>query len=149
MTSWDDRQTAFIFKLESSLGTKWMALFNGHIIHYAYNYFTYRHDRMERCCFTYPTLECLQALHDLEVKPHLIEMGLGPVIEYLPCNFNLQRICQFVSHCQREGSHYQTMIRDQEGAKDGINVKIVGEKEGVSLAAFSHTQWGNTHKGGG
>ena len=25
-------------------------------------------------------------------------------------------------------------------------VKIVGEKEGVSLAAFSYTQWGNTHK---
>ena len=31
----------------------------------------------------------------------------------------------------------------------GILVKIVGEKEGVSLVAFSHTQWGNTHKGGG
>ena len=28
-------------------------------------------------------------------------------------------------------------------------VKIMGEKEGVSLAAFLHTQWGNTHKGGG
>ena len=29
------------------------------------------------------------------------------------------------------------------------DVKIMGEKEEVSLAAFSHTQWGNTHKGGG
>ena len=28
-------------------------------------------------------------------------------------------------------------------------VKIVGEKEGVSLVAFSDIQWGNTHKGGG
>ena len=26
------------------------------------------------------------------------------------------------------------------------HVKIMGEKDGVSLAAFSHTQWGNTHK---
>ena len=30
-----------------------------------------------------------------------------------------------------------------------MSVKIMGEKEGVSLAAFSHTQWGNTLKGGG
>ena len=27
-------------------------------------------------------------------------------------------------------------------------VKIMGDKEGVSLVAFSHTQWGNTNKGG-
>ena len=32
---------------------------------------------------------------------------------------------------------------------NGFSVKIIGEKEGVSLADFSHTQRGNTHKGGG
>ena len=80
IAKWDAEQTPFIFRPKSRLGTKWMSLLNGHIVHYAYDYFTYRHDRMERCRLTYPTPGCLRALHDPEVKPHLIEMGLGPVV---------------------------------------------------------------------
>ena len=49
-------------------------------------------------------------------------------------------------------THYisiPTMTSHAHKERDVPHVKIVGEKEGVSLAAFSHTQWGNTHKGGG
>ena len=89
-----------------------MALFNSHMAHCAYDYIIYHHDRMERCQLTYPTPKCLQSLHDIEVKPHLIEMGLGPVIKFLPCKLDLQWICHFVSQYQKEGSHYGTIIRD-------------------------------------
>ena len=47
------------------------------------------------------------------------------------------------------GKGYWEFIIGKEVEPILPNVKIMGEKEGVSLAAFSHTQWGNTHKGGG
>ena len=56
ITGWDDRQTAFIFRPESSLGTEWVALLNGHTVHFTYDYFTYRHDRVRGAILLIPPL---------------------------------------------------------------------------------------------
>ena len=54
-----------------------------------------------------------------------------------------------VGSCGSALLHDTLVDGDGHGLFIALLVKIMGEKEGVSLAAFSHTQWGNTHKGGG
>ena len=50
---------------------EWMTLLNGHILHCAYDYFTYKHDEEERVKTINPTPECLNALHDPAIKKHM------------------------------------------------------------------------------
>lgn len=71
-----------------------MTLLNGHTTHGGYDYFTFKHDDNERIKIMNPLPKCLNALHDLAMEKHLVQMGLNPIIEHLPYGLDLVRVCR-------------------------------------------------------
>ena len=62
-----------------------------------------------------PLLSGLQTLQDPLVKDNLMRMILKPIIKYMPCKLDLTRVCQFLSHFQKDTTRYKTYVKDRHG----------------------------------